>query len=497
MQSPEQTETLAESPSATSSVLCVDLDGTLLKGDLLWESLLLLLKRRPLSLLRLPAWIIRGKAYTKRQIALRVVPNAATLNYHPQVLDLIREARKQNRRVALVTASDAIAVEPIRDHFGMFTDFMASDGITNLSGAEKCRALVSRFGEQGFDYIGDSLRDLPVWKEAQTAILVEPSASLKRRAGGVAKSVRTIESDKRSLADMWRALRPHQWLKNVLVFVPLAISHRPLDVGIVEHIFLAFIEFCLCASAAYLLNDLLDIEADRKHHKKRKRPIAAGKVSIPTALGAALTLLLLSFGLAGLTASAAAIALLLLYLVVTTAYSLSLKKIAILDVVTLSGLYTLRIFFGAVSVSVPVSAWLLAFSVFFFMSLAMAKRFSELVRSAQDESQEVAGRGYRPGDRLIVANLGAASGYVSVLVMALYVNSHEVVVLYQRPQLLWLMCPILLYWVSRLWLIAYRGELGSDPVIYALEDRVSYMLGAVTLLVILLATTKTIPFLKL
>ncbi len=488
---------MTENSETTAPVLCVDLDGTLLKGDLLWESLLLLLKRRPLTLLRLPAWLMRGKAYTKRQIALRVIPNAATLNYHPQVLELIRDARKQNRRVALVTASDTIAVEPIREHFGIFTDFLASDGTTNLSGAEKCRVLVSRFGEQGFDYIGDSPRDLPVWKEAQTAILVEPSASLKRRANGVAKSVRVIESDDNFLAAMWRALRPHQWLKNVLVFVPLAVSHKIRDLGTLEHAFLAFIEFCLCASAAYLLNDLLDIEADRLHPKKRKRPIAAGRVSVPAALGAALVLLLLSFGLAGLTASGAAIALLLLYLIVTTAYSLSLKKIAILDVVTLSGLYTLRIFFGAVSVQVTVSAWLLAFSVFFFMSLAMAKRFSELVRSPQNESEEVAGRGYRPGDKLIVANLGAASGYVSVLVMALYVNSQEVVILYQRPKLLWMMCPILLYWISRLWLIAYRGELGSDPVVYALEDRVSYMLGAVTLLVILLATTKSIPFIGL
>ena len=496
MPTPEQTETRPDASASTSSVLCVDLDGTLLEGDLLWESLLLLLKRRPLSLLRLPAWIMRGKAYTKRQIALRVVPDPATLNYHPQVLDSIRNARKQNRRVALVTASDALAVEPIRDYLGIFTDCLTSDGVTNLSGAKKCAVLLSHFGEFGFDYMGDSPRDLPVWKEAQTAILVEPSASLKRRAGHVAKSVRVLESEKRSVAALWRAVRPHQWLKNVLVFVPVVVSHHIRDLGALEHAFLAFVEFSLCASAAYLLNDLLDLEADRQHPTKRNRPVASGRVSVPVALGAALVLLLLSFSLAGLTAHGAAIALLFLYLVVTTAYSLSLKRVAILDVVTLSGLYTLRIFFGAVSIHVVVSAWLLAFSVFFFMSLAMAKRFSELVRSPQEESREVAGRGYRPGDRLIISSLGSASGYVSVLVMALYVNSQEVMVLYHRPQLLWLICPILLYWISRLWLIAYRGELGEDPVVYALKDRLSYMLGALTLLVIVVATVKTIPFLS-
>jgi 4-hydroxybenzoate polyprenyltransferase/phosphoserine phosphatase len=492
MYHPEEIEAESSSSTATSSVLCVDLDGTLLRGDLLWESLLLLVKRRPLSLLQLPVWLMRGKAYTKRQIALRVAPNPATLNYHPQVLDLIREARKQNRKVALVTASDALVVEPIRDYLGIFTDCLASDGTTNLSGAKKRDALLSRFGEWGFDYMGDSPHDLPVWKEAQNAILVEPPAGLKRRAQSVAKSVRILESEKRPVAAVWRALRPHQWLKNVLVFVPLVLAHRIRDVGTLERAFLAFVEFSLCASAAYFLNDLLDLEADRLHPTKRNRPIASGKVSVPVALGVALVLLSTSFGLAGLTAHAAAIALLALYLVVTTAYSLSLKKIAILDVVTLSGLYTLRIFFGAVSVHVPVSAWLLAFSVFFFMSLAMAKRFSELVRSPQQEAQEVAGRGYRPGDRLIVSNLGAASGYVSVLVMALYVNSQEVTALYQRPQLLWAICPTLLYWISRLWLIAYRGELGEDPVVFAMEDRVSYLLGALVLLAILLATTRTV-----
>ena len=489
---PEQTETKSRGSVKTSSVLCVDLDGTLLQSDLLWESLLLLVKRKPLSLLRLPAWLIRGKAYTKRQIALRVIPNPATLNYHPQVLDSIRDARQQDRRVALVTASDAMAAEPVCDHLGMFTDCLASDGKTNLSGTTKRDLIISRFGESGFDYVGDSSRDLPVWKAAQTAILVEPSAGLTRRARQVSHSVRVLESEKRPLAAMWRALRPHQWLKNVLVFVPLVLAHRIRDVGTLERAFLAFAEFSLCASAAYLLNDLLDLEADRLHPTKRNRPIASGKVSVPLALGVAATLLLLSFGLAGLTAHGAAIALLFLYLVVTTAYSLSLKKIAILDVVTLSGLYTLRIFFGAVSVHVPVSAWLLAFSVFFFMSLAMAKRFSELVRSPQEESREVAGRGYRPGDRLIVSNLGAASGYVSVLVMALYVNSQEVTALYHRPQLLWAICPTLLYWISRLWLIAYRGELGEDPVVFAMEDRVSYLLGGLALLGILLASPKPV-----
>jgi 4-hydroxybenzoate polyprenyltransferase len=492
MQISERTQMESSSSATTSVVLCVDLDGTLLQSDLLWESLLLLLKRQPITLLRLPGWLLRGKAYTKRQIAMRVAPNPATLNYHPQVVDLVREARKQDRRVALVTASDALAVEPIRDYLGIFTDCLASDGTTNLSGATKRDALISLFGEQGFDYAGDSPRDLPVWKEAQTAILVEPSSGLAKRARRVSKSVRILESEKRPLAALWRALRPHQWLKNVLIFVPLVLAHRLRDVATLERAVLAFAEFSLCASAAYLLNDLLDLEADRVHSTKRNRPIPSGRVPIPAALGIALLLLLISFALAALTAHGPAIALLAFYLVVTTAYSMALKKIAILDVVTLSGLYTLRIFFGAVSVAVPVSPWLLAFSVFFFMSLAMAKRFSELVRSPIEESREVAGRGYRPGDRLIISNLGAASGYVSVLVMALYVNSHEVVTLYQRPQLLWTICPTLLYWVSRLWLIAYRGELGEDPVVFAMEDRVSYILGGLALLGILLASPKPV-----
>jgi 4-hydroxybenzoate polyprenyltransferase len=290
---------------------------------------------------------------------------------------------------------------------------------------------------------------------------------------------------------LWQALRPHQWLKNALIFVPLIVAHRVRDFDAVERALLALLEFSFCASAVYIFNDVLDRESDRQHPTKQSRSIASGRLSVPTALGAAAVLLALTFTLMILTANRAAVEVLALYLAITTLYSSWLKKIVILDVVTLAGLYTLRIFFGAATIAVPVSTWLMAFSLFFFTSLAMAKRFSELTRVLSAGSMQIAGRGYREQDKTVVANLGTASGYVSVLVMALYVNSQEVIVLYRQPRLLWLICPMLLYWIGRLWLLAGRGKLDEEPIVFAMKDPASYLVGALSLAVIWISTTGT------
>jgi 4-hydroxybenzoate polyprenyltransferase len=294
-----------------------------------------------------------------------------------------------------------------------------------------------------------------------------------------------------------RALRPQQWVKNVLIFVPLILSHRIRDSHALLLALFAFADFSLCASAVYLLNDLLDLEADRLHPTKKNRPIAAGKVSIPTALITALILLVASLGLSLLSANRPLVQLLALYFLISSAYSYFLKRVAMLDVVTLAGLYTWRIFFGAVATGITISTWLLAFSVFFFMSLAMVKRFSALAHLPAGDSDPLTGLAYTRSDMPMIASLGSASGLVSVLVMALYINSQDVLALYARPQLLWLMCPLLLYWVSRLWLLAHRGDLNEDPIVFAVRDEISYLIGFLVIAIIWLASRRGHPFLGL
>jgi 4-hydroxybenzoate polyprenyltransferase len=306
-----------------------------------------------------------------------------------------------------------------------------------------------------------------------------------------------LPSESSRAIGLFRALRPQQWVKNVLIFVPLILSHRIRDSHSLLLALFAFADFSLCASAVYLLNDLLDLEADRLHPTKKNRPIAAGKVSIPTALIAALILLVASLGLAFFSANRHLVQLLALYFLISSAYSFFLKRVAMLDVVTLAGLYTLRIFFGAVATGITISTWLLAFSVFFFMSLAMVKRFSALARLPADNPGPLSGRAYTRSDMPMIASLGSASGFVSVLVMALYINSQDVLALYARPQLLWLMCPLLLYWVSRLWLLAHRGDLNEDPIVFAVYDEISYLIGILVIAIIWLASREGHPFLGL
>jgi 4-hydroxybenzoate polyprenyltransferase len=306
-----------------------------------------------------------------------------------------------------------------------------------------------------------------------------------------------LPSESSRAIGLFRALRPQQWVKNVLIFVPLILSHRIRDSHALLLALFAFADFSLCASAVYLLNDLLDLEADRLHPTKKNRPIAAGKVSIPTALIAALILLVASLGLSLLSANRHLVQLLALYFLISSAYSFFLKRVAMLDVVTLAGLYTLRIFFGAVATGITISTWLLAFSVFFFMSLAMVKRFSALARLPAGDSDPLTGRAYTRSDMHMIASLGSASGFVSVLVMALYINSQDVLALYARPQLLWLMCPLLLYWVSRLWLLAHRGDLNEDPIVLAVHDEISYLIGILVIAIIWLASREGHPFLGL
>jgi 4-hydroxybenzoate polyprenyltransferase/phosphoserine phosphatase len=475
------------SPSASAAIpLCVDLDGTLLRTDLLWESLAAVLRQQPWSLVASPAWLAGGRARLKQELATRAQIDAATLPYHEPLLTHLRLEKAKGRSILLVTAADVHLARRVAEHLEIFDEVLASDGNRNLRGTGKADALVARFGERGFDYVGDSPVDLPVWRNARHAVLVGVPAGVADQVRAAAPVAAEFPAPVGRWAAVARLLRPHQLVKNLIVLVPLITSHQIANPVVLSRGLLAFLAFSLCASAVYVFNDLLDLDSDRRHASKRWRPLAAGDV--PLTWAAPLAILLMAGGLAVSWRIAPEFAgVTLLYLFVATAYSWGLKRAVLVDVFVLAGLYTLRLVAGHVATGIEFSTWLLAFSMFIFLSLALVKRYQEL-RLRPASAGRVAGRGYTAADLDVLTPLGAASGYIAVLVLALYVNSDKVRILYTHPTVLLLICPLMLYWISRIWLVAHRGEMRDDPVAFALRDRTSYLVGALALLVVWLAT---------
>ncbi|RZU02661.1 UbiA family prenyltransferase [Rivibacter subsaxonicus] len=469
------------------SPLYVDLDGTLIATDLLHESLVLLVRDRPLAALQLPGWLLRGKAAFKREIARRVRLDPAALPYRAEVLDLIRTARAQGRRVVLATASDRGLAEAVAGHLGLFDAVLASDGSDNLSGAQKLAAIRLDAAGQGFCYAGDAPIDLGVWQGAQAAVVVSNSAALRRAAAGCAAVEAEISVPRASLRDWLYGIRLHQWLKNVLVFLPLLPI---LDMATSQMLLAAlsmFLCFGLAASAIYVLNDLLDLEADRQHPRKCKRPFAAGLIPIAQGLRLALALLAASLVLAALTLPPAALGVLLGYVLLTTLYSTWLKRRVLVDVFTLALLYTLRIIGGWAATQVEPSMWMLGFSMFMFLSLALAKRYVEIGELRAHDQKRIKGRAYTADDGVFVLAAGLSAGQLSILTLSLYLNDPAVSARYTHAYVLWLMCPLLLYWLVRLWLKAYHGGLYDDPVVFALRDRISRLIVLVAVALVWLA----------
>ncbi len=461
--------------------LAVDLDGTLIRGDLLLESLLALLKRNPLYLFLIPAWLLRGKAAFKRAIAERVTVDPALLPYDQALLAWLKEQRQAGRRLVLATASDRLMVEPLFEHVGIFDELIASDGENNLAGPGKAKALIERFGEKGFSYAGDGEVDLPVWRAAASGVVVSPSPALRERARE-ATEIEALFGDREvSVARSFvKAIRPHQWLKNLLIFAPLLSSHS-FDSDSLLLALMAFVVFSLTASSVYLLNDMLDLAADRSHPKKCRRPFASGDLSLRVGILGAPLLLAVAFVIAWWLPLKFLLVLGGYYLL-TLSYSLWLKQREVVDVLLLSSLYTIRIIAGGVAIGVTLSFWLLAFSMFLFLSLALVKRYSELWGLVDRGKSQIVGRGYRAGDLDTLSQLGGAAGYMAVLVLALYINSDMVVELYGEPRVIWFLCPLVLYLVSRIWLLARRGEVDEDPVVFVARDphsRVIAVVGAI------------------
>jgi len=471
-------------PPETNTPLVVDLDGTLVHTDLLVESFLALIKQNPLYAFAVPFWSFKGKAYLKRQISRRVNLDVSVLPYHQELLGHLREQRSQGRRIVLATGTDEQIARPVADHLDLFDQVFGSDGTTNLSGQHKRDRLVGEFGEREFDYAGNGRKDIPVWSSSRKAILVNVPENLFGRITRIAEVEQVFRARKKGIKPYVEALRLHQWIKNLLVFVPLVMGQRFLEPDLVARTVIGFFAFGLCASSVYLLNDLIDLSADRHHPRKRERPFAAGEVSPLFGLFSSPCLLGLSLFLS-LQLPPDFLWMLVIYYLLNLAYSFYLKQVVLLDVIILAGLYTMRIMAGSASAVIWPSSWLLAFSTFIFLSLALVKRYAELVIMSA-VSGKVRVRGYQIIDKELLASLGGGSGYVAVLVLALYISSGKAEILYSRHQFIWLLCPLLLYWISHVWLIAHRGAMHDDPLVFTLKDRASritmFLAGVVLLL---------------
>lgn len=468
--------------------LVVDLDGTLLRSDLLVESGLVFLRDQPHRFLAPLKWLTQGKATLKHQLAHAADLDVSVLPYDKAVIAFIQRERARRRKVVLATSSHRRVAEQVAEHLGLFDEIFASDADCNLSAHTKRDVLVHAFGKQGFDYAGNSKDDLPVWGSARKAYVVNARPSIARRARNGGNVAEVLRSDQTLVRDWIKALRLHQWVKNVLILVPLLAAHRYHELPLVIDALVAFFCFGLCASSVYILNDLLDLRDDRHHARKRSRPFAAGRLSLLSGLLMSPLLLLAAFIVAGLRLPLMFTAALATYYLLTLAYSFSLKRRMVIDVITLAALYTLRIVAGAVPLGIPLSFWLLAFSMFMFLSLAFVKRYAELFQGrAEGSTQKARGRGYFPDDLHMIAALGAAAGYMAVMVLSLYINDAHTTQLYRRPELIWLACPLLLTWISRVWMFAHRGRMNEDPVIFAFRDRVSLLIGGLLALVFLAA----------
>ncbi|MCK5930585.1 MAG: UbiA family prenyltransferase [Fulvimarina manganoxydans] len=459
----------------TERTVFVDLDGTLIHTDLLWESLFLTARSDPALLRKVPGWTLAGKARLKAELAEAIDFDPALLPYRESVLNELRALKAAGRRIVLATGANERLAHAVADHLGLFDDVMASDDTVNLTAERKLERIRATCGDEGYDYYGNSHEDICLLEHAAEATVVAPDRAAHRWHARTGSN--RIDHEPGRLKAAIKAMRPHQWMKNVLVFVPVVLAHDFLHFGILFAAILAFISFSAAASAVYIFNDLLDLAADRRHRTKRNRPFASGRLAIPTGLKMAIGLLAISWGIAFVLPFQYA-AILGIYMVATTAYSFFLKRMLLIDVLTLAGLYTTRILAGAEATGIGSSFWLLAFSVFFFLSLALVKRFTELQDFGGGAGREKTGRGYVDADLETIGQAGMASGFAAVLVLALYINSPEVAAQYQVPYLVWPLCPLILYIIVRIWILARRNEMHEDPVVFILQDWRSQMMIA-------------------
>jgi 4-hydroxybenzoate polyprenyltransferase len=477
--------------------LCVDLDGTLVKSDTLYDSVLAIARHHPAELVKVPGWIAQGKAMFKRHVTGAVELDVEHLPYNKPLLEYLRVEHGRGRAIYLATAADLTLARRVADFVGIFAGVLASDGATNLAGGNKLAAFRAQFGEN-FCYIGNASPDIELLAACVCPMVANPTSGLKAGMKGKGTVAAATFLDTQSSLRSWmKAVRLHQWAKNTLIFVPLLLAHQ-WNIGTFAGAATAFLSFGLCASATYIINDLLDLDADRRHPRKRRRPFASGDLSALAGVGMVVVLFVAAVLLAvalpkivemmpgdyALPRPFSFLGWLGLYTATTLTYSLYLKRKLLLDVFVLSGLYTVRILAGSAATGVPVSAWLAGFSVFFFLSLAFVKRFSELESLRERGGSVPSGRGYMVGDLEQLRALGTGAAYAAVVVMTLYINDAKTNFLYQHPVRLWMVVPVLLLWLSQVWMLASRGEMHDDPVVFAITDKRSLLLGVLMAVVI-------------
>lgn len=468
--------------------LCVDLDGTLIAADTLLESTLLAIKLKPWILLLAPLWILRGKLFFKAKIHKITYPNYDSLPYRQDVIAYLLAEKAKGRKVVLATAS----TQEVADEIQKRCDFIdlalgTKDGV-NLRSKYKRDTLVKLYGEKGFDYFGDSSADIEVFKSARKAYVVYAPKKVRRKAESFGNVEKVFESRKTLLKLFIKQIRVYQWVKNILIFLPVLMAHKIPDSNLFFHLFLAFMAFSLTASSVYVLNDLLDLESDRSHPRKKNRPLASGELSLKIGMVSAPALLLLGFGLSIAFLPWAFTGVLALYYILTSAYSFLLKRLYIIDIITLSALYTIRLIAGAFAADVLASPWLLAFSMFLFLSLAIVKRYTELLVLIQENKTKTSGRGYFTSDAPLLSAMGISSGMLATVVFAMYVQGKEIMSLYHRPHFLYLAIPFLVYWIMRIWFKSHRGEMNDDPIVFAVKDPASYVVGFCIFILVLGAT---------
>jgi 4-hydroxybenzoate polyprenyltransferase len=481
-------ESLLPPSSATGSdnPLCVDLDGTLVKSDTLVDSCFLLVRTNPLFLFKALLWLRNGKAGFKDRITSSVELDVVHLPYNQPLLEFLKRERGKGRAIYLATGADVRLAQRIADHLGIFDGVLASDGQTNLIGNNKLERLRNRFDGGRFDYIGNALPDVPLLAGAGVAMVANPDRDLRQQLKRRNIPVKHSFEDRAPfVSSLRKAVRVHQWAKNVLIFLPLMLAHATRIQDLLDTA-VAFFCFCLCASSTYVINDLLDIQADRGHLKKRHRPFAAGNLSAMTGLEIVVLFLAMAF-IGAFYLPRAFAGWMITYMVVTLAYSLVLKKIVLVDVLVLSGLYTIRILAGASATAVPISTWLSTFSIFIFLSLAIVKRFAELQNKRDSGTTHSTGRGYLLIDIEQMRSFGTSSAYAAVVVFSLYISSLRDGPLYTHPNRMWLIVPLMILWISRVWLLASRGQLDEDPVVFAMTNKMSLLIGIAVVTVVALA----------
>ena len=466
--------------------LFVDLDGTLIKSDLLFECLVPIIKNYFYALFLAPFWLLKGKAYLKDKFSDLVSINPEILPYNNNVLEYIRKEKENGSKIILATASNIKLAKSISDYLGIFDDVIASSKEENLKGKNKLNKIKLYIKNNNinkeFSYIGDSEADVKIFNETNIPIVVGNKNVFNKIKSKNDKTTFIDGENDFSLKKFFKMIRTYQWVKNFLIFLPLILAHKFLDVNLLLKALVAFFSFSFLASSVYIINDIMDVESDRIHPSKKNRPIASGAVKISSALKVAFILMPLSF-IISIFLGKEFLFVLLTYFITTSCYSFYLKKIMLVDILILSLLYTVRIFAGGVALNIYLSPWLFMFSLFFFFSLACAKRYSELYAVRNNLQDEIKGRGYQAQDLEQIQIFGSSSGYIAILIFALYIQSDISMKLYKTPSFFWALCPIMLYWISRVWLLSHRGQMTQDPIIFALKDKVSYVVLILSIII--------------